>query len=288
VELLDWNEGLGSIQALLQEVATWDSTFHENENRVVEVQDQVMKLEQEIAKMPGGHDLGLDVERAQQMLAAKRQEQDTLHQLVGRLGQRRQDLETDTKLQSLTNEQFELEAEIAKQADRWLDMQLMLGLLQHTQQHMKSQHQGPVLDRASAILRTLTEDEWVQVIPVEKDEYALVHRGGEHRFAKQLNRSLLERLYLSLRLGYVDVYCEDHEPLPLVLDDVLVNFDPEHADRTARFLVEFSRKLQIFYLTCHPATTAIFERVSGSDAVQFWELRDYEFAARGIGHLSGR
>jgi hypothetical protein len=39
--------------------------------------------------------------------------------------------------------------------------------------------------------------------------------------------------------------------LPLVMDDVLVNFDEDRARQTLRVLCDFSEKYQILFLTCH-------------------------------------
>ena len=35
------------------------------------------------------------------------------------------------------------------------------------------------------------------------------------------------------------------------MDDVLVNFDPDRAQRVARTIEEVSRSRQVIYLTCH-------------------------------------
>ena len=44
------------------------------------------------------------------------------------------------------------------------------------------------------------------------------------------------------------------EPLPIVMDDILVNFDDDRAARAARSIEALSRICQIIYFTCHPTT----------------------------------
>ena len=39
-----------------------------------------------------------------------------------------------------------------------------------------------------------------------------------------------------------------------MLDDVLVNFDPERARAMAAVLGDFARRHQVLYFTCHPGT----------------------------------
>ena len=70
-----------------------------------------------------------------------------------------------------------------------------------------------------------------------------------------LSRGTSEQLYLALRFGLVEHFVETSgEPLPIVMDDILVNFDDERATRAARSIEELSKTCQIIYFTCHPTT----------------------------------
>ena len=44
------------------------------------------------------------------------------------------------------------------------------------------------------------------------------------------------------------------EPLPIVMDDILVNFDADRAERAARSIEELSGTCQVIYFTCHEST----------------------------------
>ena len=46
--------------------------------------------------------------------------------------------------------------------------------------------------------------------------------------------------------------------LPLVMDDVLVNFDPGRASAMAEAFVDFAKGRQILFFTCHPSTRDMF------------------------------
>ena len=56
---------------------------------------------------------------------------------------------------------------------------------------------------------------------------------------------------IALRLAYVLDYCDRNEPLPLVMDDVLVNFDEDRAATTLQALRDVARTTQVLFLTCH-------------------------------------
>jgi uncharacterized protein YhaN len=86
------------------------------------------------------------------------------------------------------------------------------------------------------------------------DEYGTLlvkERGGALKEPGQLSRGTREQLYLAMRLAYVHHYGRHAEPLPLVMDDVLVNFDDERARSTLEVLCEVAETMQIVFLTCH-------------------------------------
>ncbi len=45
--------------------------------------------------------------------------------------------------------------------------------------------------------------------------------------------------------------------MPVIMDDILVNFDPERARQTCKALAELSRDQQVILFTCHPETVEL-------------------------------
>jgi len=52
----------------------------------------------------------------------------------------------------------------------------------------------------------------------------------------------------------VEHFGREAESLPVVMDDILVNFDPTRAERAARSIEDLATRHQVLYFTCHPAT----------------------------------
>jgi uncharacterized protein YhaN len=69
-----------------------------------------------------------------------------------------------------------------------------------------------------------------------------------------LSTGTAQQLYLALRFGLVDHFARQAESLPVVMDDILVNFDPARAERAARSIEDLARRHQVLYFTCHPGT----------------------------------
>ena len=55
--------------------------------------------------------------------------------------------------------------------------------------------------------------------------------GGEVRRPEELSRGTAEQLYLALRFGLIEEFARHAEPLPVVMDDILVNFDEARTER---------------------------------------------------------
>ena len=91
--------------------------------------------------------------------------------------------------------------------------------------------------------------------PLGEDIRGVVRRDGVEVGIPGLSRGTSEQLYLALRFGLVQHFVETSgEPLPIVMDDILVNFDEDRAARAARSIEELSKTCQVIYFTCHPTT----------------------------------
>ena len=67
-----------------------------------------------------------------------------------------------------------------------------------------------------------------------------------------LSRGTAEQLYLSMRLALVREYANHVEPLPVVFDDIFVNFDPQRSRTSLKAIGELCTTHQVLLFTCHP------------------------------------
>ena len=102
----------------------------------------------------------------------------------------------------------------------------------------------------------------------DKGTLLIEQKGGDLKEPSSLSTGTREQLYLAIRLAFVMHYCRDSEPLPLVMDDVLVNFDDRRARQTLDVLIERSREVQILFLTCHRhVTELVHEALPGIEPI---------------------
>jgi uncharacterized protein YhaN len=120
-----------------------------------------------------------------------------------------------------------------------------------------------VLEEASEAFARVTAGAYERILQDEDRENLIVlDRYAQHRRPEELSRGTAEQLYLCLRLGLASEFARRSVALPLIMDDVLVNFDPQRARGVAEELARFSRQHQVLIFTCHPETAQLFAEVA--------------------------
>ena len=59
-------------------------------------------------------------------------------------------------------------------------------------------------------------------------------------------------MYLALRLASLSHYLEQNEPVPFIVDDILVHFDDLRAAAALQLLAQLSDQTQVIFFTHHP------------------------------------
>lgn len=86
-----------------------------------------------------------------------------------------------------------------------------------------------------------------------------------------------EPLYLSLRLGLAAEFASKRGPLPVLMDDVLVNLDEDRRSAMIRAIASFSSQLQVIFFTCHRHIVDEFESCAQPHIVRL--KQDLELSA---------
>ena len=129
-------------------------------------------------------------------------------------------------------------------------------LVQEVKEFRERTTRPAVLEEASTIFQLITQGRYQMVGTRDPSEGGIFVELGdtrERRTLSQLSTGTLEELSLAIRIGYINVHGQSTHNYPIVLDDVLVNFDRARAAATLRALSEISlrQNRQIILLTCH-------------------------------------
>ena len=148
--------------------------------------------------------------------------------------------------------------ELLKNVNRFVPRLLALRTLEYAIEKFEREQQPETLKQIRRYFAAMTGGRYTNVglVRIDDDDRLVVYDEGNNKekTVEQLSTGTREQLHLAVRLAYISNFCKTREPLPVVLDDVLVNFDPSRQVETLRFLGELSKQMQIIFLTCHDAT----------------------------------
>jgi hypothetical protein len=136
---------------------------------------------------------------------------------------------------------------------RWQVRAATSTILESVRSHYEHERQPQTLRDASELLHALTGGRWRRVwTPMDEDRLLVDDADGPPLTVENLSRGTREQLFLSLRLALVRDYARRGVRLPVVLDDVLVNFDSDRAKAAAGLLADFAAEgHQVLVFTCH-------------------------------------
>lgn len=132
-------------------------------------------------------------------------------------------------------------------------------ILDQAVENFRQRNQSTLLDRAGYYFSLLTcnsfagldvdDSEGSPVLlavrsPSEGEESELVPMDG-------LSDGTRDQLFLALRLAGIEQHLQRHEPMPVIADDILINFDDPRAAATLRCLGELAKKTQVLLFTHH-------------------------------------
>ena len=174
----------------------------------------------------------------------------------------RQQLEESSDVATLELAAAGIREELQSALRRWQVVTTAKVLIEDTLADYSRTRQPPVLMEASAGLSQVTGGAYTQIMEREDAEgFVVVDDCGGLKRPEELSRGTLEQLYLSLRLGLAREFSRRATAVPVIMDDVLVNFDPRRARATAEVLASFSTEHQVLFFTCHPATADLLREV---------------------------
>jgi len=260
-----------ALAALCREAGADDaSALFELEQKVLRARDLEQELEQlgaRLAEECEGEDVEALVEEARQSdkgaVAAQLAE---LDDLIAQRESETREADGDVKELELGLRAYEgrdgadaaqeLSATVARLAElssAWARRRLAAAVLERVVEQYREKHQGPVLTRASELFKRLTLGRFSRLqVGLEETRLECVEAiDGKGLELEQLSTGTRMQLFLALKLASLEQYLQTAPPLPLVLDDVLVEWDDERSRVALGILAEFSERVQILLFTHH-------------------------------------
>jgi len=175
-----------------------------------------------------------------------------------------------------TAEEMEQElARIRRLTERYVRVKLASKILQQEIERYRDENQDPILKIASKYFSELTlgSFEGLRTDVDDKGDPILVGIRPDGAWVKieGMSSGTRDQLYLALRLGTLEWRFETSEPMPFIVDDILINFDDDRSDATLKALAELSKKNQVILFTHHGQIVNAVKKIQKVD-IQIHEL----------------
>ena len=164
---------------------------------------------------------------------------------------------------------------IAKEARTYARARLASAILNQVVQLYREQHQGPLLARAAEVFARMTLGSFAGLtVDYEDDRQVLlgVRPDAARVPVAGMSQGTRDQLFLALRLAAIEQHIEGRGPFPVIVDDLLVQFDDERAVATLEVLSELSSKTQVLFFTHHQHLVELAERSTMKEKISVQRL----------------
>ncbi len=199
-------------------------------------------------------ELTTQIEQAQTQMEALQQQRD---ESVGNVREWERELESadGSALSAQLDEQaLGVLSGMHDDARRYMRLRLATQMLRLQIEIHRSENEDPLLQRASVLFSRMTGGEFSGLrTDYDSDDPTIV--GVRHNDERVpvigMSDGTCDQLYLALRLAYIEKQLLTFEPMPLVVDDILIHFDNDRAKATLKVLSELANQTQVIFFTHH-------------------------------------
>jgi uncharacterized protein YhaN len=146
-------------------------------------------------------------------------------------------------------------SEVLDAVREYVVLKLSAAVLQRGIERYRKDHEGPLLSRASSLFSSLTSGSFqgLRSDLSEKGDPLLVGVRSNEKMVhvEEMSDGTCDQLYLALRLAGLEAWIEEHEPMPFIVDDILLHFDDDRAGAALEVLAELSQRTQVLFFTHH-------------------------------------
>lgn len=187
---------------------------------------------------------------------------------IGEINQEIANLEQDQRRSAQQFAYDTLQEEMNEAAKRWATLVIAKELITLTRQRYEKTRQPDVLRQASEYFAKMTSGRYRRVFTPFGEQVIRVE-AANHSYltVDQLSRGTVEQLYLAMRFALIREFAKRSVVLPVIMDDILVNFDPVRLEQTAAVIRELAEEHQVLFFSCHPHVAAALQGSSQQGTV---------------------
>ncbi len=197
--------------------------------------------------------LQLEIRELDRRLNQQDSEREQTDQNIGGLTQRIEQLANNQAAQGHLTQLHGRRCELAELAEQWVVERLAQELLSRSIERFAADNEPALLQLSRKFLSKLTGGKYTSIDRDNTDSGLFIVRNAQAEGFEpsRLSTGTREQLYLAIRMAYITHHCEQHEPLPVIMDDCFVNFDDARTRLALEAIADWDDSMQTIVLSCH-------------------------------------
>ncbi|MDA1014526.1 MAG: AAA family ATPase, partial [Planctomycetota bacterium] len=242
---VEWDNKRRELEELLRLAQEELATFAAAEPELAIVEEDLHQFDPEVT--------ATCIATLQQELDELKRDVERSYEQLGSLKQQQSELESSKRQTELQFEHEQLTSSIRNATTKWFGVKLAGQTIDLIRDRFERANQPPTLAAASDYLGRLTQGRYCSVWTPLTEQRLFVTDSDNRTFSvDQLSQGTREQLFLAIRFALVQRFAKDGLQLPLVLDDVFVNFDQARTEAAVETLMEVAKQgQQVLFFTCH-------------------------------------
>jgi uncharacterized protein YhaN len=198
----------------------------------------------------------IDIERLKEGIQQLSAEKSELDQTIGRENAELSRMDGGDRAAVIAEEMQSILGGLERDVEQYARLKIATRILSLAIERFREKSQGPILKRASNRFSRITCGSFEGVRadhnPDGNSVLVGVRLGGKGIVPVEgMSDGTADQLYLALRLAGIEHYLDGNEPMPFIVDDILIKFDDSRAAAALQALAEISAKTQVIFFTHH-------------------------------------
>ena len=184
------------------------------------------------------------------------------HEELGGLKQEIKLLESSRESQLRYFQKAHVATDIYRAAEEWFALQIEEDAVMEMRRRFEKENISGTLTTASSYLHRISSGRYHKIWAPLGEDFLCVDDEYERTFrVEQLSGGTREQLFLAIRFALVREFGRRGIELPVVMDDLFVNFDEERTVAAVECLIEIAAEgQQVLFFTCHQHLAELFQR----------------------------
>jgi uncharacterized protein YhaN len=199
-----------------------------------------------------------------------------LRETIGREKNAMAGMDGSAQAAALAETSQQVLARIQRLTARFIRIKLSTKILLDVIESYRAEHQDPILKMASNYFREITLGSFSSLRTDIDDKGKAILIGvrpdGAWVKVEGMSNGTRDQLYLALRLATLEWRLTSGEPMPFIVDDILINFDDDRCGSTLKALAGLAEKNQIILFTHHRRVVEIARTMDSNQRVFIHEI----------------